>query len=59
MKQAKKSTRIQGPEDFPGSMMQYKPMDEKETERAAKIIAKHKATNTKKQAGKLLQKLDS
>jgi len=40
-------------------MMQYKPMDEKETERAAKIIAKHKATNTQKQAKKVLQKLDS
>jgi len=39
--------------------MQYKPMDEKETERAAKIIAKHKATNTQKQAKKVLQKLDS
>ena len=31
----------------------------KETERAAKIIAKHKATNNKKQAGKVLQKLNS
>ncbi len=53
MKQTKKSTCIQGPEDFPGSMMQYKPMDEKVTERAAKIIAKHKTTNTKKQAEKV------
>ena len=49
MKEAKKSARIPVPEDFPGSMIQYQPMDEKETEKVAKIIANHKARIESKQ----------
>ncbi len=59
MKEAKKSARIPVPEDFPGSMMQYQPMDEKETEKVAKIIAKHKASKNRKQTVKLSRKLVS
>ena len=54
-----KSTRIPVPEDFSGSMMPYHPIDKKETERVAKIIAKHKASKTKKQTVRVLAKLVS
>jgi hypothetical protein len=59
MKATKKATRILGPEDLPGAMMHYKPMNEAETAKVAAIIAKHRADKSKKQSKKLLQKVSS
>jgi hypothetical protein len=56
MKAVKKNSNILTPEDFPGAMMQYKPLNEKETAKVAAIIAKHKTDKAKRQQKKVLQK---
>ena len=59
MKATQKNGRILGPEDFPGAMMHYKPMNAAETAKVAAIIAKHKADKAKRQPKKALQKVFS
>lgn len=50
MKAAKKQPRIVEPEDLPGAMMQYKPMNEKETAMMTAWIEKRKAAIAKKKS---------
>jgi hypothetical protein len=57
MRAAKKQPRIVEPEDVPGAMMQYKPMNEKETAMMVAWIEKKKAAIAKKKSKATLKKV--